>query len=149
VRLQVCDRRSARPHTPGNISGWSTRGASKSKSKLRWCYGAETLGNKFYVRREPLSLLLVSCTGPFWYTQQIYFLHTLRLYISRGTDNNMAQYDTGRTKIPFGPFDACIWVSPFARPGLPNRRYPSPVPIPWHICRATKLSYSYHYVYHY
>jgi hypothetical protein len=25
----------------------------------------------------------------------------------------MTQYDTGGTKIPFGPFDVRIWVSPF------------------------------------
>jgi hypothetical protein len=25
----------------------------------------------------------------------------------------MTRYDTGRTEIPFGPFDVCIWVSPF------------------------------------
>jgi hypothetical protein len=77
------------------------------------CYGAETLGNKFYMRREPLRSLLVFCTGPFWYTQQLYFQHTLRLYISHGTDTIMTQYDTGRTEIPFGPFDVCIWTSPF------------------------------------
>jgi hypothetical protein len=35
------------------------------------CYGAETLGNNIYVRRETLRLLLVSCTGPFWHTQQL------------------------------------------------------------------------------
>jgi hypothetical protein len=74
-------------------------------------YGAETLGNNIYVRRETLRLLLV--LGPFWYTQQLYFQHALRLYISHGTDTVMTQYDTGRTKIPFGPFDVCIWVSPF------------------------------------
>jgi hypothetical protein len=32
----------------------------------------------------------------------------------------------------------------FPLPGLPNRGYPSPVPILWHICGATKLNYSYH-----
>jgi hypothetical protein len=36
-----------------------------------------------------------------------------RLYISHGTDTIMTQYDTGRTEIPFGHFDVCIWVSPF------------------------------------
>jgi hypothetical protein len=25
----------------------------------------------------------------------------------------MTQYDTGGTEIRFGPFDVCIWVSPF------------------------------------
>jgi hypothetical protein len=29
------------------------------------CYGAETLGNRIYVRGETLRLLLVLCTGPF------------------------------------------------------------------------------------
>jgi hypothetical protein len=77
------------------------------------CEGAETLGNSIYVRREPLLLLPVFCTGPLWYTQQFYFQHTLRLYISHGTDTIMTQYNTGRTEIPFGPFDVCIWVSPF------------------------------------
>jgi hypothetical protein len=91
-----------------------------------------------------LRLLLVLCTSKFWYTQQLYFQHTLRLCISHGTDTIMTQHDTGRTEIPFGPFDVCIWVSflvSFSRPGLPNRGYPSPVPILWHICRATKSSY--------
>jgi hypothetical protein len=76
-------------------------------------YGAETLGNNFYVRRETLRLLLVFCTGPFWYTQQLYFQHALRLYRSHGTDTIMTQWDTGRTKLPFGTFDVCNWVSPF------------------------------------
>jgi hypothetical protein len=79
----------------------------------RQCYDAETLGNKFYVRREFKRLLLVSCTGPFWYTQQLYFDSRFRLYISHGTDTIVTQYDTGRTEIPFRPFDVCIWVSPF------------------------------------
>jgi hypothetical protein len=39
--------------------------------------------------------------------------HTRRLCISHGTDTIMTRYDTGRTKIPFGPLDVCIWVSPF------------------------------------
>jgi hypothetical protein len=70
----------------------------------RACYGAET-GNNIYVRRETLRLLLVFCTGPFWCTQQLYFQHTLRLFISYGTDTIMTQYDTGRSEIPFGTFD--------------------------------------------
>jgi hypothetical protein len=45
-------------------------------------------------------------------SQQFYFQHTLRLYISHGTDTILTRYDTGRTEIPFGPFDVCIWVSP-------------------------------------
>jgi hypothetical protein len=60
------------------------------------CYGAETLGNKFYVRRKTLRLLLVFCTGPFWYTQQLYFQHKLRLYISHGTDSILTRYDAFR-----------------------------------------------------
>jgi hypothetical protein len=79
----------------------------------RFATGAKTLGAKLYERRETLRLLLVSYTGPFWYTQQFYSQHILRLYISHGTDTIMTQYDTGRTEIPFGPFDVCIWVSPF------------------------------------
>jgi hypothetical protein len=31
-------------------------------------YGTETLGTKFYMRRETLRLFLVFCTDPFWYT---------------------------------------------------------------------------------
>jgi hypothetical protein len=62
-----------------------------------------------------LRLLLVFCTVPFWYTQQLYFQHTLRPYISHGTDTIMKQYDTGRTEIPFGPFGVFIWVSPVAK----------------------------------
>jgi hypothetical protein len=58
----------------------------------------------------------------FWYyfarvvfltTQQLYFQHTLRLYIIHGTDTIMTQYDTSRIKVPFGLFDVCIWVSHF------------------------------------
>ena len=37
------------------------------------CYGAEILGDNFYERRETLRLSLVFYTGPFWYTQQLYF----------------------------------------------------------------------------
>jgi hypothetical protein len=77
------------------------------------CYGAKTLGNNIYVRRETLRLLIVFCTGPFWYTQQLYFHYTLRLYIRHNTDTIMTQYDTGRTETPFRPFDVCIWMSPF------------------------------------
>jgi hypothetical protein len=79
---------------------------------MKRCYDAETLENKFYVERETLRLLIVFSRVLFWYTQQLYFQHTLLLYISHGTDTIMTQYDTGRTKISFGPFDVCIWVSP-------------------------------------
>jgi hypothetical protein len=34
------------------------------KSAPVLCYGAETLGDKVYVRRETFRLLLLSCTGP-------------------------------------------------------------------------------------
>jgi hypothetical protein len=77
------------------------------------CYGAKTLRNNIYVRREPLRLLLVFCTGPFWYTKERYFHYTLRLYKSHLTDTIMTQYDTCRTETPFGPFDVCIWMSSF------------------------------------
>jgi hypothetical protein len=63
--------------------------------------------------RENLRLLLVFCNGPIWYTQQLYFQRTLPSHISRGTDTIMIRYGTGRTEIPFGPFDVCFWVSPF------------------------------------
>jgi hypothetical protein len=77
------------------------------------CFGAETLrGNSLRCIENP-RLLLVFCTGPFRYTQQLYIQYTLRLYISHGTDTIMTQNDTGRTEIPFGPFDVCIWMSPF------------------------------------
>jgi hypothetical protein len=56
--------------------------------------------------------LIVFCSGPFWYTQQLYFDSRFRLYVSHGTDTITTQYDTGRTEIPFGTFDVCIWVSP-------------------------------------
>jgi hypothetical protein len=77
------------------------------------CYGVETLRDKFDVRVETLRVLLVICSGPFWYTQQLYYDSRFRLYRSHGTDINMTQYDIGRTEIPFGLFDVCIWVSPF------------------------------------
>jgi hypothetical protein len=77
------------------------------------CYGAETLRGKSLRCIENLRLLIVFCLGPFWYTQQLYFDSRFRLYISHGTDTIMTEYDTGRTKIPFGPFDVCIWVSHF------------------------------------
>jgi hypothetical protein len=74
---------------------------------------AETLRDNFLRCTENLRLLIVFWSGPFWYTQQLYFDSRFRLYISHGTDTIMSQYDTGRTEIPFGPFDVCIWVSPF------------------------------------
>jgi hypothetical protein len=77
------------------------------------CYGAETLRGNVLRCTENLRFLKVFCSGPFWYTQQLYFDSRFRLYISHGTDTIMTQYDTGRTEIPFGPFDVCIWVSPF------------------------------------
>jgi hypothetical protein len=48
-------------------------------------------------------------------------LPSMRLisHISHGTENILIQYDTGRTEIPFGPFDVCIWVSPFLVQGSP------------------------------
>jgi hypothetical protein len=87
------------------------------------CYGAKTLGNKFYVRTETLRLLLVFCKGPFWYTQQFYFQHTFRLYITHGTETIMTLYDSGRTEFSFGPSDVCIWVSPFSS-GTPQSKVP-------------------------
>jgi hypothetical protein len=33
--------------------------------------------------------------------------------MSHGIDTIMTHYETGRTEIPFGPFDVCIWASPF------------------------------------
>jgi hypothetical protein len=96
------------------------RGRNLRGNSLRWI--------------ENLRLLIVFCLGPFWHTQQLYFDSRFRLYMSHGTDTIMTQYDTGRTEIPFGPFNVCIWVSPFlVQP----------------ICRATKLSYIYHKVYRY
>jgi Integrase zinc binding domain len=75
-------------------------------------YGAETLRGNSMRWIENLRLLIVFCLGPFSYTQELYFDSRFHLYISRGTDTIMTQYDTGRTEIPFGPFDVCIWVSP-------------------------------------
>jgi hypothetical protein len=77
------------------------------------CYGAETLRGNSLRCIESLRLLIVFCSGSFWNTQQLYFDSRFRLYISLGTDTIMKQYDTGRTEIPFGPFDVCIWGSPF------------------------------------
>jgi hypothetical protein len=113
------------------------------------CNGVETLRDKFYVRRETLRPLLVFCTGPFWYTQPLYFQHTFPSHISYGADTIATRYDTGRTRIPFWSLRCLYLGESFSRPGLPNRRYPSLVPILWHICRATKLSYNYYLVYHY
>jgi hypothetical protein len=73
-------------------------------------------------------LLIVFCSGPFWYTQQLYFDSRFRLYISHGTDTITTQYDTGRTGIPFGPFDVCIWVSPFLVPDSPIEGTPHQCP---------------------
>jgi hypothetical protein len=64
----------------------------------------------------------------FWYTQQLYFQHTLLPYISHGTNTIMIQYDTGRTEIPFGLFDVCIWVSPFLAHGSPIEGTPHQCP---------------------
>jgi hypothetical protein len=67
-------------------------------------------GVLFDVVRDPTliySILLGSVT------QQLYLRLTLPSHISHGTDNIMTRYDTGRTEIPFGSFDVCIWVSPF------------------------------------
>jgi hypothetical protein len=88
---------------------------NNSKSSILYvlCYGAETLRGNFLRFTESLRLLIVFFSGSFWYTQQLYFNSRFRLYISRGTDTIMTQYDTGRTEIPFGPFDVCIWVSHF------------------------------------
>jgi hypothetical protein len=104
------------------VSNFSTRGMPHALTEnvdllpYSMCYqlyGDETLGNKFYLRRKPLHSLLVFRRGPFWYTQQLYFHHTLRLYISHGTDSIMTRYGSGRTEIPFGPFDVGMRASPF------------------------------------
>jgi hypothetical protein len=100
---------------------------------LEYCYDSivtvpKQSGKIIYVRRENLRLLLVFCTGPFWYTQQLSFQHTLRLYISHGTDTIMTQYDAGRTEIPLGPLDVCIWVSPFLAQDSPIEGTPRQCP---------------------
>jgi hypothetical protein len=77
------------------------------------CYGAETLRGNSLRCMENLRILIVFFSGPFLYDQQLYFDSRFRLYIIHGTDTIMTQYDTGRTEIPFGRFDVCIWVSPF------------------------------------
>jgi hypothetical protein len=78
-----------------------------------FCYGSETLRGNLSTLYRNLRLLIVFCLGPFWDTQQLYFDLRFRLYISHGTDTIMTQYVTGRTEIPFGHSDVCIWVSPF------------------------------------
>jgi hypothetical protein len=103
--------------------------------------------DRFYVVRYP-RLLIVFCSGPFWYSQQLYFRLTLPSHISHGTYSIM----TSMTLV--GPKSIwtlrCLFLcESFSRPGLPNRRYPSPVPIPCLNCRATNLSYNYYRVYHY
>jgi hypothetical protein len=97
------------------------------KLRMYW-YGAETLRNKFYVRRETLHLFPVFCASPFWYTQQLYFQNILRRYISHGTDPIITRYDTGRTEIPFSPFDFCICVSHFLLQNSPIEGTPHQCP---------------------
>jgi hypothetical protein len=71
------------------------------------------LSGVFLTLLENLHLLKVFCLGPFWYTQQLCFRLTPPSHISHSTDTILTPYDTGRTEIPFGPFNVCIWVSPF------------------------------------
>jgi hypothetical protein len=51
--------------------------------------------------------------GPFFVHSAVLLSTHTPSHLSYGTDTVMTQYDTGRTEIPFGPFDVCIWVSPF------------------------------------
>jgi hypothetical protein len=44
------------------------------------------------------------------------------------TDSIMTRYDTGRTEIPFGPFDVCNWVSPFLIQDSPIKGTPLQCP---------------------
>jgi hypothetical protein len=98
-----------KPRQPSDFDGSEKRGSFFSLS----CSGAETFRGNFLRCTENLRLLIVFFSCPFSYTQQLYFDSRFRLYISHGTDSIMTQYDTGRTEIPFGPFDVCIWVSSF------------------------------------
>jgi hypothetical protein len=111
------------PGSGGNWSAWKPC-AQSSKN----CYGAETLRGNSLRSIENLRLLIVFRSGPFWYTQQLYFESRFRLYISHGTDTIMTQYDTGRTELPFGPFDVCIWVSPFLVQDSPIEGTPQQCP---------------------
>jgi hypothetical protein len=74
--------------------------------------GPKPSGALFYVVREP-TLIYSILFGSFWYTQQLYFRLKFPSHISHSTDTILTRYDTGRTEIPFLPFDVCIWVSPF------------------------------------
>jgi hypothetical protein len=92
------------------------------------CYGAETLRGIFLRYTENLRLLIVFCLGPFWYTLQLFFRLALPSHISHGTDTILTRYDTGRTEIAFGPFDVCIWVSPFLGQDSPIEGTPHQCP---------------------
>jgi hypothetical protein len=63
-----------------------------------------TLGyfSTLYREPTPIDSILIHFV---LYTQQHYFQHTLRLYISLGAETILTQYDTGGTKVPFGPSD--------------------------------------------
>jgi hypothetical protein len=90
-------------------------------------YGAETIGNKFYVRRETLRLLLVVCTVLFWvHSAALRSTHTPS-HISHGTDSIMAQYDTGRTESN-SALRYHIWVSLFLIQNYPIEGNPRQCP---------------------
>ena len=69
-----------------------------------FCYGAKFSEINFYV-----SLNLLHCQqylhGYFFYALKLYLRRTLSFHISNETGTTMTRYDTGRTEIPFGPFD--------------------------------------------
>jgi hypothetical protein len=70
--------------------------------------------------------------------------HTRSLCISHGIDTIMTQYDTGRTKIPFGPLDVCIWVSPFIVQDSAIEGTPHQSPIRGLFAEQLNLCYNYH-----
>jgi hypothetical protein len=79
------------------------------------CYGAETLRDSFLrwcTENEP-TLIDRICSGPFWYTQQLYFDSRIRLYISHGTDTIMTQYDccSGHCRDDASLIDICRHLS--------------------------------------
>jgi hypothetical protein len=84
---------------------------------VRYCYGAETLKGNFLRCTENLRVMMVFCSGTFWYTQQLNFDSRFRLFISHGTDTIMTQYDCCNVKEIDG---GRICSSPWVR-----------LPIPW------------------
>jgi hypothetical protein len=74
--------------------------------------GPKPAGVLFYVVREPTLIDSILPGSVLVHSAALLSTH-VPSHISHGTDTIMTRYDTGRTEIPFGPVDVCIWVSPF------------------------------------